>query len=289
MLIVAAIITAIFGILLGAPTLRLRGDYLAIVTLGFGEIIPIIFLLMVNYTGGSNGLVGINMPALCLGSACVNWLSPTPYYYLILALIGLCILANIRLRDSRLGRAWVAIREDEIAAASSGINLVNTKLFAFAAGAFFAGVAGVYHAAKLGTVNPTDFNYTDSVIFLAMVVIGGLGSIPGVIVGAVVVYAINILILAQFDTYAADPTSPLYFLHYVQTIDPNLTSFSDIRNLLFGIALIVIIIFRPEGLIPQARRKRELHHTKQDDAEPEVGSLDALPGSDELEAELRVE
>jgi ABC-type branched-subunit amino acid transport system permease subunit len=289
MLIVAAIITAIFGILLGAPTLRLRGDYLAIVTLGFGEIIPIIFLLMANYTGGSNGLVGINTPSLCIGSACINWQSPTPYYYLILALIGLCILANVRLRDSRLGRAWVAIREDEIAAASSGINLVNTKLFAFAAGAFFAGVAGVYHSAKLGTVTPTDFNYTDSVIFLAMVVIGGLGSIPGVIVGAVVVYAINVLILTQFDTYAADPSSPLYFLHYVYAIDPNITSFSDIRNLLFGIALIVIIIFRPEGLIPQARRKRELHHTKQDDAEPEVGSLDALPGSDELEAELRVE
>jgi ABC-type branched-chain amino acid transport system, permease component len=284
MLLVAALITALFGILLGAPTLRLRGDYLAIVTLGFGEIIPIVFLRLDTITGGSNGIVGINTPALCIGSACVDWQSPTPYYYLILVLIGLCVVANIRLRDSRIGRAWIALREDEIAAASSGINIVNTKLFAFAAGAFFAGIAGVYHAAKLGTVNPNDFNYTDSTIFVAMVVIGGLGSIPGVIVGAVVVYAINILILAQLDTYASDPNN---FLHFFQVIAPNF-AFSNIRNLLFGLMLILIMIFRPEGLIPQARRRRELHHETQDE-EVEPESLDAVPGTAEFEAEMRVE
>lgn len=284
MLLIAALITALFGVLLGAPTLRLRGDYLAIVTLGFGEIIPIVFLRLDNITGGSNGLVGISTPALCVGSACVDWQSPTPYYYLILVLIGLCVIANIRLRDSRIGRAWIALREDEIAAASSGINIVNTKLFAFAAGAFFAGIAGVYHAAKLGTVNPNDFNYTDSTIFVAMVVIGGLGSIPGVIVGAIVVYAINILILAQLDTYASDPNN---FLHFFQVIAPNFT-FSNIRNLLFGAMLITIMIFRPEGLIPQARRKRELHHETQDE-EVEPESLDAVPGTAEFEAEMRVE
>ncbi|BCL79442.1 branched-chain amino acid ABC transporter permease [Ktedonobacteria bacterium brp13] len=284
MLLGAALLTAFFGVILGAPTLRLRGDYLAIVTLGFGEIIPIVFLRLTNITGGSNGIVGINTPALCVGSACVNWQSPTPYYYLILVLIAFCVFANVRLRDSRLGRAWVALREDEIAAASSGINLVNTKLFAFAAGAFFAGIAGVYHAAKLGTVNPNDFNYTDSVIFLAMVVIGGLGSIPGVIVGAVFVYAINILILAQLDTYASDPSN---FLHIFQVLIPNFT-FSNIRNLLFGLTLILIMIFRPEGLIPQARRKRELRHQK-DEEDVDVGSLDALPGTADFEAEIRVE
>jgi len=288
MIIIAALIAAAWGVLLGAPTLRLRGDYLAIVTLGFGEIIPAFFLNLDKYTGGINGISGIYRPATpCIQPFfCVDWngFDPTPYYYLILVLIFLCIFANVRLRDSRLGRAWVAIREDEIAASSSGINLVNTKLFAFAAGAFFSGVAGIYHAAKLGTIAPTDFNSNDSFIFLAMVVIGGLGSIPGVIVGAVVVYAINLLILAQLDTFAADPTN---FLHVFPQYIPNFT-FSNIRNLLFGIILISIMIFRPEGLIPSARRRRELHRAP--DAELiEVGALDEPPGSAAFEAEVPVE
>ncbi len=288
MIIIAALIAAFWGLLLGAPTLRLRGDYLAIVTLGFGEIIPAFFLNLDKYTGGINGISGIYRPATpCIQPFfCLDWngFDPTPYYYLILVLIFLCIFANVRLRDSRLGRAWVAIREDEIAASSSGINLVNTKLFAFAAGAFFSGVAGIYHAAKLGTIAPTDFNSNDSFIFLAMVVIGGLGSIPGVIVGAVVVYAINLLILAQLDTYAADPTN---LLHIVPQYIPNFT-FSNIRNLLFGIILISIMIFRPEGLIPSARRRRELHRAP--DAEAiEMGALDEPPGSAEFEAEVHVE
>ncbi|MBE3560052.1 MAG: hypothetical protein IMW89_12610, partial [Ktedonobacteraceae bacterium] len=178
MLLGAALIAAFWGVVLGTPTLRLRGDYLAIVTLGFGEIIPIVFREMDMYTNGVNGLVGIFSPKL----PGVEWSSstPVPYYYLILALIALLIFVNVRLRDSRLGRAWVAIREDEIAAASSGINLTSTKLLAFGAGAFFSGVAGAYNAAKLGTVTPETFNTTDSIIYLAMVVIGGLGSIPGV-------------------------------------------------------------------------------------------------------------
>ena len=288
MIIVAALIAALWGLLLGAPTLRLRGDYLAIVTLGFGEIVPAFFLNLDKYTGGINGISGIYRPGTpCIQPFfCLDWngFDPTPYYYLILALIFLSIFANVRLRDSRLGRAWVAIREDEIAASSSGINLVNTKLFAFAAGAFFAGVAGIYHAAKLGTVAPTDFNSNDSFIFLAMVVIGGLGSIPGVIVGAVVVYAINLLILAQLDTYAADPTN---FLHIFPQYIPNFT-FSNIRNLLFGIILISIMIFRPEGLIPSARRRRELHHVQNEEV-PEMDALDEPPGSAEFQAEVRVD
>ncbi|GCE16354.1 branched-chain amino acid ABC transporter permease [Dictyobacter kobayashii] len=287
MIIIAAIITALWGILLGAPTLRLRGDYLAIVTLGFGEIIPIVFTQMDQYTNGTDGIAGVYPPATpCIGSFCVNWgSSPTPYYYLILILIGACIFANVRLRDSKLGRAWIAIREDEVAASSSGINLVNTKLFAFAAGAFFAGIAGVYHAAKLGTVAPGDFNSTDSIIYLAMVVIGGLGSIPGVLVGAVVVYAINLLILSQLDTYATDPNN---FLHILPQLLPNF-SFENIRNLLFGVILISIMIFRPEGLIPSARRRRELHHTENEDEEVETSALDEPPGTSEFEAEVRVE
>lgn len=283
MLIIGALIAALWGVILGAPTLRLRGDYLAIVTLGFGEIVPIIFLNLPKYTNGPNGIVGVYPPKL-FG---FDWTSftPIPFYYLILAIIALCIFANIRLRDSRLGRAWVAIREDEIAASSSGINLSNTKLLAFGAGAFFSGVAGVYHAAKLGNVTPDSFSYSDSVIYLAMVVIGGLGSIPGVIVGAVAVYSINLLILAQLDTIASDPTSPL---HIITQIIPNFT-FGSIRNLLFGTVLVVIMIFRPEGLIPSARRRRELHKETPASESLQLDELDAPPGSPGFESEVHVD
>src|SRR5579884_1544175 len=285
MLIVAALIAALWGVILGAPTLRLRGDYLAIVTLGFGEIVPVVFLELDKYTNGANGIVGVHSPAF----PGVDWstFTPVPYYYLILALIALTIFANLRLRDSRLGRAWVAIREDEIAAASSGVNLVNTKLFAFAAGAFFSGIAGAYHAAKLGGVSPDNFSFGDSVIYLAMVVIGGIGSIPGVIVGAFAVYAINVLILAQLDTLAADPTNVLHpIFGAITQVVPGFT-FGNIRNLIFGIILVVVMIFRPEGFIPSARRRRELHYGNEE--EVEVGSLDVPPGAPGFESEVRVE
>jgi ABC-type branched-subunit amino acid transport system permease subunit len=288
MLLVAALIAALFGVLLGAPTLRLRGDYLAIVTLGFGEIIPLFFLNLTTYTGGANGIVGILAPITpCIQPYfCVQWSSfnSVPFYYLILVLIVISIFVNIRLRDSRLGRAWVALREDEIAASSSSINITRTKLFAFAAGAFFSGIAGVFHASKLGTVAPSDFNYTDSVIYLAMVVIGGLGSIPGVIVGAVVVYSIDQFILAQLDTLASNPGNAL---HIINVWFPTFT-FSSVRDLLFGATLIIIMIYRPEGLIPSARRKRELHRPRAEEEE-DLGSLDEPPGSLSLESEMRVE
>ncbi len=285
MVIMAALIAAFFGVLLGAPTLRLRGDYLAIVTLGFGEIVPIVFLELDQYTNGTNGIVGVQSPAF----PGVAWsvITPTPYYYLILALIALTIFANVRLRDSRLGRAWIAIREDEIAAASSGVNLVSTKLFAFGTGAFFSGIAGAYHAAKLGGVSPDNFSFGDSVIFLAMVVIGGIGSIPGVIVGALAVYSINQFLLAQLDTMAADPTNPMYTIHNAIASVFSGFTFGNIRNLIFGVILVVIMIFRPEGLIPSARRRRELHQTS--DEQIEVGSLDVVPGAPGFESEVRVE
>lgn len=283
MLLGAALIAAFFGVLLGAPTLRLRGDYLAIVTLGFGEIVPVVFTELDKYTNGVNGIVGIYSPIL----PGVDWTSATPYYYLILVLIVLTIFANIRLRDSRLGRAWVAIREDEVAAVSSGINLVNTKLFAFASGAFFAGVAGAFHAAKLGSISPDSFSFGDSVIYLAMVVIGGIGSIPGVVVGAIAVYAINEFILANLDSLASDPSNILYTIHNnIANVIPGFT-FGNIRNLLFGAILIAVMIFRPEGLLPSARRKRELREGN--DEEVEVGSLDVPPGAPDFEAEVHVE
>jgi len=286
MLIVAALVAAFFGVLLGAPTLRLRGDYLAIVTLGFGEIVPIVFLELDKYTNGTNGIVGVNSPSF----PGIDWsiITPAPYYYLILALIALSIFVNVRLRDSRLGRAWIAIREDAIAAASSGVNLVATKLFAFGTGAFFAGLAGAFHAAKLGQVSPDNFSFGDSVIYLAMVVIGGIGSIPGVIVGALAVYSINEFLLAQLDTLAADPTNPLFALkNFIVSHGIQGFTFGNIRNLVFGIVLVVIMIYRPEGLIPSARRRRELRQTT--DEGMEVGSLDVVPGAPGFESEVRVE
>ncbi len=285
MLLVAALIAAFWGVVLGAPTLRLRGDYLAIVTLGFGEIVPIVFLELDKYTNGTNGIIGVQSPAF-FG---IPWstFTPAPYYYLILVLIGLTILANVRLRDSRLGRAWIAIREDEVAASSSGVNLTRTKLFAFAAGAFFSGIAGAYHAAKLGGVSPDNFSFGDSIVYLSMVVIGGIGSIPGVIVGALVVYSINEFILAQLDSIAANPSS---FLHPVAAaislVFPGFT-FDNIRNLIFGIILVSIMVFRPEGLIPSARRRRELHHVGEE--EGEEGAMEVQPGAPGFEEEVRVE
>lgn len=312
MLIVTALVAAFWGVLLGIPTLRLRGDYLAIVTLGFGEIVPVVFRNgggpngSPGITGGPNGIDGVFSPAFpsvaiqnqCagphIGSLCfgtIDWTSstPLPYYYLILALIAIVIFANIRLRDSRLGRAWIAIREDEIAAASSGINLVRTKLFAFGAGAFFSGIAGAYYSAKLSTIAPENFSFNDSIIFLAMVVIGGIGSIPGVIVGALAIYAINQLILAPLDQIGTDPHSVFYSTYQqLTTVFPNF-SFNNIRNLLFGIILIVIMIFRPEGLIPSARRKRELHQAADEEAAVTVDPLDVQPGAPGFESEVRVE
>jgi branched-chain amino acid transport system permease protein len=281
MILVSALVAALFGVLLGAPTLRLRGDYLAIVTLGFGEIVPIVFLELDQYTNGTNGIVGVRSPSF-FG---VNWslFTPTPYYYLILALIAFSIFVNVRLRDSRLGRAWVAIREDEIAAASSGVNLVSTKLFAFAMGAFFSGIAGAFHAAKLGQVSPDNFSFGDSIIFVAMVVIGGIGSIPGVVVGALIVYTLNVFLPAQLS----DPTSVFYGVQVgIANFIPGFT-FANIRNLIFGILLIVIMIFRPEGLIPSARRRREFHQVEEEGVE--VGSLDVIPGAPGFESEVHVE
>lgn len=260
MLVCTALFAALWGFLLGAPTLRLSGDYLAIVTLGFGEIVPVILLEMDRVTNGANGIVGVQSPAF----PGISWstITPLPYYYLILALIVLTIFANIRLRDSRLGRAWLATNEDTIAAAASGINPINTKLFAFAAGAFFSGIAGAYHAAKLGFVSPDEFTFGDSILYLSMVVIGGIGSIPGVIIGALVVYSFNDLLLSQLDTFSADPNNPLYGLSAaINHVIPGF-SFGTIRNLIVGLLLILLMIFRPEGLLPNARKRSTLRILK---------------------------
>ncbi len=272
MLLLTALFAAFWGLVLGTPTLRLKGDYLAIVTLGFGEIVPIAFLEMDKITNGANGIIGVQSPAF----PGISWstITPLPYYYLILALIALSIFANIRLRDSRIGRALLAMNEDEVAAASSGINPVNIKLFAFAAGAFFSGIAGAYHAAKLGVVSPDEFNFGDSIIYLAMVVIGGTGSISGVIVGALVVYSLNELVLSQLDIYATDPGNILHGPYIaISHIIPSFT-FGNIRNLIFGVLLVLIMIFRPEGLLPTVRKRSTLRIIKQKQNEQQPDTPD---------------
>jgi ABC-type branched-subunit amino acid transport system permease subunit len=182
MLIIGALVAATFGILLGAPTLRLRGDYLAIVTLGFGEIVPIVFLNSDDLTNGTNGIGGIYRPYLP-GIESFSAVNPWPYYITMMALIAVVMIFCYRLAGSRLGRAWEAIREDELAAAANGINTVTTKLLAFALGASTAGIAGVFNAAKLTVVSPDQFGFVVSFTVLAMVVLGGMGSFWGVAVG----------------------------------------------------------------------------------------------------------
>jgi branched-chain amino acid transport system permease protein len=228
---VAAFMAGIFGFVLGAPTLRLRGDYLAIVTLGFGEIIRIVLNNWDKLTGGPNGISDIPRPRI--GS--FEFSSLTPYYYLVLVFAALVIFFVSRLNDSRIGRAWIAIREDETAAEAMGVNTTWLKLLSFALGAVLAGLAGVFYAAKMGFVSPESFNFLESVIILCMVVLGGMGSIPGVILGAVVLYV----------------------------LPEALRDFQQFRMLIFGGSLVALMVFRPQGFIGTRRRGVEMKEERE--------------------------
>ncbi len=244
----AAGLAAVFGILLGAPTLRLRGDYLAIVTLGFGEIIRILMRNLdrpINITNGPKGISGID-PISLFGLRFagmhnvfgVRVSSLYLYYYLFAALILLILFICIRLQRSRIGRAWTAIREDEDAARAMGINTRNFKLLAFAMGAAFGGVAGAMFAAFQGFVSPESFSLQESIAVLAMVVLGGMGHIPGVILGA--------LLLSALPEFLRGSTGPLQQALFGQVvIDPEI-----IRQLFYGLALILVMLYRPAGLWP---------------------------------------
>jgi ABC-type branched-subunit amino acid transport system permease subunit len=265
MLLVGALVAATFGVLLGAPTLRLRGDYLAIVTLGFGEIVPIVFLNAEKYTEGTNGIGGIYPPDIPFVEFTI--LNPWPFYALVIALVAIVMVFIYRLQESRIGRAWMAIREDELAAASNGLNTVTTKLLAFALGASTAGFAGVFNAAKLTLVSPDQFLSTVSFSILAMVVLGGMGNIWGVALGAFVIYTIQIVLLKQLNAFFAELHVPI-----LQDIN-----FVQYQFLLYGLALVLMMLFRPEGLFPSQRRKRELYSA--DTAEAESESVAALDES----------
>jgi ABC-type branched-subunit amino acid transport system permease subunit len=261
MLLVGAAVAAMFGLLLGAPTLRLRGDYLAIVTLGFGEIVPAVFTNADKLTNGTNGIGGIHSPALI--GVQFTFTDPFPYYLTMAAILAVTMVLVYRLQDSRLGRAWNAIREDELAAASSGINTVTSKLLAFALGASTAGLAGVFNASKLSLVSPDQFSFGVSFTVLAMVVLGGMGNAWGVAAGAFVLYTIQAVLLKQLNQFFAAVQFPI-----LKDID-----FVQYQFLLYGLALVAMMLLRPEGLFPSKARQRELHEAdKGDEPEPDLVS-----------------
>ncbi len=241
-----AAVAGFFGVLLGAPTLKLRGDYLAIVTLGFGEIIRVFLLNLdapVNITNGPKGVGPIDSPRLFgweLGKPSnlfgMDIPPVTHYYYVFLALVLFGLLICFRLERSRIGRAWMAIREDEIAAKAMGINTRNMKLLAFGMGATFGGVSGVMFATFQGFVSPESFALQESVIIVAMVVLGGIGHLPGVIVGALLLAA-----LPEVLRYVASP---------IQQMTGGRLDASILRQLLVALAMIVIMLLRPRGLWP---------------------------------------
>jgi len=251
-----AAISCLFGVLLGAPTLRLRGDYLAIVTLGFGEIIRIFLSNLnapVNITNGPQGISRIDPVAVggfSLGGAHdlagVEVPSVHLYYYLFLAFTLLVIMVSLRLEKSRIGRAWMAIREDEVAAEAMGINTRNIKLLAFAMGATFGGLSGGLFAGFQGFVSPESFGLMESIMILCMVVLGGMGNIGGVVLGGVL-----LVLLPEALRNGAGPVQEMLFGRTL--IDPE-----SLRMLLFGLTLIAVMLMRPAGLWPSGRRQREL-------------------------------
>ncbi len=249
MLAVAAIICALFGILFGAPTLRLRGDYLAIVTLGFGEIVPVVARNWEWLTNGAQGLPGVRTPRLFGFDFGFN---PLPYYFLGLGFVALTIFASYRLQESRVGRAWMAIREDEMAARAMGVDHVHYKLLAFAMAAAIGGVAGVVYVAKLTTATPDMFQFPVSVMVLVMVVLGGMGSVRGVVVAALIISALQSVLLQELTAYVQAfgrlVGSP--WLMKVQLIEA--------LELIFGVILVLMMLFRREGLFPAVRRVQAL-------------------------------
>ena len=253
---IGAAVACLFGVMLGAPTLKLRGDYLAIVTLGFGEIIRIFMNNLyqpINITNGPQGIATIDPFAFGSFSLATSdtflgltWTGPIKYYYLLLLAMLAVIVINIRLQNSRIGRAWEAIREDEVAARAMGINTRNMKLLAFAMGASFGGVAGGMFAAIQGFISPESFVLVESVMVLSMVVLGGMGNIYGVVLGAVL-----LSFVPEILRYTVEPMQKAVFGKLV--LEPEV-----IRMLLFGLALVLMMLYRPAGILPSAVRKREL-------------------------------
>jgi len=263
--LVAAAFTAVWGAILGAPTLRLRGDYLAIVTLAFGEIVPRVFenstsglfgIGSVDFSNGRQGITPIDKPYFP-GLDEISRLDLEPFYYIALAMVLVTLFVNVRLRDSRIGRAWIAVREDQVAAAAMGVDLVRTKLWAYALGAALGGFAGAFFGTYKNTVNVDQFEFGFSVFILCMVILGGMGNIWGVILGAVALSMMDRFVLRALN--GVPETLGLDF---------DLTA---INFGIFGFFLVVMMVLRPEGFIPSRRRKLELHHGELVHDEPLAG------------------
>ena len=266
MLPISAIVAAFFGFLFGAPTLRLKGDYLAIVTLGFGEIVPIVARNIPYLTNGAQGLNGVGYPSVIgYGSFGVR---TVPYYFLGLALIAFVVFVSRRLKDSRIGRAWMAIREDEIAAEAMGINRARLKLLAFAIGAGFAGMTGSFYVAKLQTATPEMFGFPVSVMLLVMIVLGGMGSVAGVVLGAMILQLLQSWFLQDLSDWihAFGRLTGMTFLLKVDLVQS--------IELIFGIILVLMMLFRRQGLIPERRETTALSHAQQT-AVPTRGEMGA--------------
>jgi branched-chain amino acid transport system permease protein len=275
-ILIAGIITALFGIMIGLPTLRLRGDYLAIVTLGFGEILPQIarngdHLFGYNITNGANGITPIDAPGFghhlsnvtggILPAYFLNIFHTTIWHHTIdsydlffwtaIVLLSITVFCSLRLRDSRLGRAWIAIREDETAAAAMGVPLMRTKTWAYAGGAFFGGAAGAFYASQKSGTFPDDFFFNISVFVLCMVILGGMGNVWGVLLGAAFLSYLNKFGLGNIGFWI---NAHIHVGSWHPNFDVPLYASG-----IYGLIIVVVMLFRPEGLLPSARRKRELH------------------------------
>lgn len=258
-IVIGCLVAALFGILLGIPVLRVKGDYLAIVTLGFGEIIRIVFNNLdrpVNITNGAMGISSVTPPRL-FG---IDFIYPSQFYFIVLVILLFTIFTVRRFEHSKIGRSWKAVREDEIAAQAMGVPLVRTKLMAFAIGASFSGMMGVVFAAKQAFVDPTSFTLLESFTILVMVVLGGMGSVPGVILGAAVMTILNLQVLTELTNW-------LNQLDLAGVISiPYALSPAKMQRFIFGALLITFALYRPKGLLPAKNKlfnEKELREQSQ--------------------------
>ena len=256
-LLVGLGVAALTGVLLGLPVLRLHGDYLAVVTLGFGEVIRVLANNLdkpINFTNGPKGITPISRPPTPFGLPYGEY-----FYFLALLIVIVVVLVNRRLENSHIGRAWEAIREDELAARAMGVPLVRMKLMAFACGASFAGIMGVLFSAKQIFINPESFTFLESIGVLAMVILGGMGSIPGAILGATVVTVLNLQVLKGFSLWLNElKNAGVTVLGYSLADLPTQFEPAKYERMVFGIILVLMMIYRPQGIFPARRRQREM-------------------------------
>ncbi|MDZ7379371.1 MAG: branched-chain amino acid ABC transporter permease, partial [candidate division KSB1 bacterium] len=280
-LLIAAAVGLFAGVIIGSPTIPLRGDYLAIVTLGFGEIIPVVFRNLtcvsipfltdcLDLTAGERGVNPIALPIVPFTNITFSKVYLAPWFWLAVLLVLFLVFVNQRLEQSRLGRAWMAMREDEDAAAAMGVDVVRTKLLAFAMGAMFSGFAGAYYASYVQAVFPSNFDFTVSIVILCAVILGGIGNPYGALLGGLVVVGIDRVVLPAITGMFGSQTIGTIYAP------------SSWRYGLFGFALVLMMLFRPEGLLPSAARARELHAAEE---EEELSGIEAAELERAREAE----